>query len=67
MKFSYTSPKHIKIGDIITNTQTSKIWIVLNNQTTKYENVYRCSYMSFDGKVRVDLFQEKVRVLYGNS
>ncbi len=62
MKFSYTNPEDIKTGDIVTNTQTSKIWIILD-KTMRYENIYRFYYMSFDGKIRFDIFQQQIKVL----
>lgn len=41
MKFLYTNPRDINPGDIVTNIQQSKIWIVLNKQPTKHEkNLY---------------------------
>ncbi len=63
MKFSYVSPKNIKVGDIVTNTNQGRIWIILDKQQTKHENIYRFSYMSFDGKVKIDSFEQEVKVL----
>ncbi len=68
MKFSYVSPKNIKVGDIVGNTQVSKIWIILVKQPTKHENIWRFSYMSFDSKVKIDNFEQEVKVLkHGKS
>jgi hypothetical protein len=63
MNTTYLIPELIKVGDIVTNTNGSKIWIILNKQPTKHENIYRFSYMSFDGKVEIDSFEQEVKVL----
>jgi hypothetical protein len=63
VKFSYTNPRDINTGDIVTNTNQGRIWIILNKQPTKHENIYRFSYMSFDGKVKIDSFVQEVKVL----
>jgi hypothetical protein len=68
MKFLYTNPRDINLGDIVINIQQSKIWIILNKQPTKHENLHMFSYMSFDGKVKVDIFGQEIKVLNnGNS
>lgn len=68
MKFLYTNPRDINPGDILTNTNQGKIWIVLGKYPTKHENIYRFSYMSFDGKVKIDSFEQEVKVLkHGKS
>ncbi len=63
MKFLYTNPRDINPGDIVTNTNQGRIWIILDKQQTKHENIYRFSYMSFDGKVKIDSFEQEVKVL----
>lgn len=67
MKFLYTNPRDINPGDILTNTNQGKIWIILNKQPTKHRDRYIFSYMSFDGKVKVDSFEQEIKVLYCNN
>lgn len=56
-------PELIKVGDIVTNTNGSKIWIVLDKWPTKYRSTYMFSYIDFDGNIKNTVFDTKIRVL----